>query len=119
MSDRTDLRLVVTSATAGPIGAGPVPVRLRLELDPIAGEQPRRLKVLIEARPLAKGEVVHDGGDVTVPPGCGARTIERELRLRPGIWQARVVVTDVESGRLGSVLHTFEVEAPADSRPDR
>jgi len=49
----------------------------------------RRLKVLIEARPLAKGELVHDGADLTVPPSEKPLSIARELLLSPGVWQAR------------------------------
>ena len=77
----------------------------------------RRLKLLIEARPLAKGELVHDGADLTVPPSDVPQTVERELRLLPGVWQARVVVTDAETGAVGSALHTFEVPAVSSGGP--
>lgn len=39
-----------------------------------------------------------------------AQTGRGELRLAPGVWQARVVLTDQETGEVGSALHTFEVE---------
>jgi hypothetical protein len=40
----------------------------------------------------------------------------RELRLAPGVWQARVVVRDARTDAVGSALHTFEVPAPAGLR---
>jgi hypothetical protein len=115
MSDRTDVPFEVAATTEATTGPGPVPVRLELRLLP-GGDKERRLKLLIEARPLAKGELVHDGAELTVPPGDVPRTVGRELRLLPGVWQARVVLTDEATGAVGSVLHTFEVPvAPSDS----
>ena len=86
-----------------------MPSRLQLRLDPAAGADERRLKLLIEARPLAKGDLVHDAADLTVPASDVPQAVERELRLSPGVWQARVVLTDQGTGAVGSVLHTFEV----------
>jgi hypothetical protein len=40
----------------------------------------------------------------------------RELRLAPGVWQARVVVRDARTDAVGSALHTFEVPATAGLR---
>jgi VWFA-related protein len=110
MSDRTDVAFQVTAATGPTTGTGPAPVRLQLCLDPVADRE-RHLKLLIEARPLAKAELVHDGADLTVPKSDVPPTVERELRLLPGVWQARVVVTDEQTGAVGSALHTFEVPA--------
>jgi hypothetical protein len=110
MSDRTEVSFQVTVATGATTGTGAEPVRLQLRLDPVADRE-RQLKLLIEARPLAKGELVHDGADLTVPKSNVPQTVERELRLLPGVWQARVVVTDEQTGAVGSVLHTFEVPA--------
>jgi VWFA-related protein len=107
MSDRTDVPFRVAVASGGASGQGPI--RLQLQLDPVPDRGERRLKVLIEARPLAKGELVHDGADLTVPPSEKPLSIARELLLSPGVWQARVVVTDQDTGAVGSVLHTFEV----------
>jgi VWFA-related protein len=109
MSDRPDVPFRVSIVAGHAIGDGLVPTRLQLQLDPVAGPRERRLKLLIEARPLAKGELVHDGADLTVPPSDVRQTVERELRLSPGVWQARVVVTDVQTDAIGSVLHTFDV----------
>jgi VWFA-related protein len=108
MSDRSEVSFEVAARPGATTGTGPAPVRLRLRLDPVADRE-RHLKLLIEARPLAKGELVHDGADLTVPPSESPQTVGRELRLLPGVWQARVVLTDQGTGAVGSVLHTFEV----------
>jgi len=108
MSDRTDVPFEVRAATGATTGAGPAPVRLELRLLP-AGTGERKLKLLIEARPLAKDDLVHDAADLTVPASDVPQAVERELRLSPGVWQARVVLTDQGTGAVGSVLHTFEV----------
>ncbi len=42
--------------------------------------------------------------------------VTRELHLRPGVWQARVVIRDAGTERLGSALHTFEVPSGAGLR---
>ena len=65
--------------------------------------------LLIEARPLGRGEPLRDSSELSLPAGGGPAVATRELRLRPGAWQARVVVRDPGSERLGSLLHTFEV----------
>ncbi len=39
----------------------------------------------------------------------------RELSLGPGLWQARVVVQDVDTGEVGSLHHTFDVPSPSGS----
>jgi VWFA-related protein len=110
MSDRARVPFRVGTVPARTAGDGPAPTRLRLDLEPVAGRGERRLSLLVEARPLAAGEIVHDGADLTVPPSAAPLAIERELRLAPGVWQARVVLTDQETGEVGSALHTFEVE---------
>ncbi len=69
----------------------------------------REVTLLIEARPLVKGDAVRDTADVTLPPSNRPGVATRELHLHPGVWQARVVVRDPATEKLGSVLHTFEV----------
>jgi hypothetical protein len=115
MSDRTDVPFEVTATAGAGAGAGPGPVRLQLRIPPAGGGE-RRLNLLIEARPLAKDDLVHDMAALTVPAGAASQSVERELKLSPGIWQARVVLTDQGTGAVGSVLHTFEVPgAPGDA----
>jgi len=114
MSDRTDVpfRVAVAPGDASAEGS----IRLQLQLDPVPERGERRLKLLIEARPLAGGGLVHDGADLTVPPSESAQSIARELSLPPGVWQARVVVTDQDTGGVGLALHTFEVGAASVAR---
>jgi VWFA-related protein len=116
MSDRTDVPFRVAVAPGDASVAGSIRLQLQLHLDPVPERGERRLKLLIEARPLAGGTLVHDGADLTVPPSAEARSIARELSLSPGVWQARVVVTDQDTGGVGSALHTFEVGAASVAR---
>ncbi|MET0551937.1 MAG: VWA domain-containing protein [Vicinamibacteria bacterium] len=81
------------------------------------GAPPRKLDLRIEARPLAKGEPVRDASELTVPRGEGPARLQRDLPLRPGAWQARVAVRDRDTGQIGSVLHTFDVEDGAALAP--
>jgi VWFA-related protein len=83
---------------------------VELPLPPGAPEETEReLTLLVEARSLVKGDTVRDTADVTLPPSNRPGVATRELHLHPGIWQARVVVRDPATEKLGSVLHTFEV----------
>jgi hypothetical protein len=95
----------VATATGEVTGA----VELRVSLEAVQPARERTLKLLVEARPLAGGELVHDVANLTVPPAVGTQDVLRELRHAPGVWQARVVVTDTSTGAIGSTLHTFEV----------
>lgn len=107
MSDRTDVPFRVAVAPGGASADGST--HLRVQLDPVPERGERRLKLLIEARPLGGGALVHDAADLTVPPSEADVSVTRPLSLSPGVWQARVVVTDRDTGGVGSVLHSFEV----------
>ena len=108
--DATDLRLRV-GATGSADKPGATVVAVVFERKATDGE--RTLDFRIEARPLGKGEPVRDGGEITLPPADRPALAKRTLSLAPGIWQARVVARDRKTGAVGSVLHTFEVAAPA------
>jgi hypothetical protein len=105
LSDRAEVPIRVAISPGEVTGA----VELRLSLEPVQPARERTLKLLVEARPLAGGELVHDVANLTVPPAADAQGVRRQLRLAPGVWQARVVVTDTSTGAIGSALHTFEV----------
>jgi len=105
LSDRADVPIRVATVPGGEAGA----VELRLWLEPVQPARERALKLLVEARPLAGGELVHDLANLTVPAATAPQGVRRQLRLTPGVWQARVVVTDTSTGAVGSALHTFEV----------
>jgi hypothetical protein len=110
VSDATDISLRVSTLFLEPTPTGEVTTTVAVELGREAGgtgEHP--LNLLIEARALDGSEPLRDTSELQVPAGVGSAVATRELRLRPGVWQARVVVREPGSERLGSVLHTFEV----------
>jgi VWFA-related protein len=112
VADASDipLRVATLSLDSTPSDLPITTVAVELPLPPGAPEETEReLTLLVEARPLVKGDVVRDTSDVTLPPSNWPGVAIRELHLHPGIWQARVVVRDPATEKLGSVLHTFEV----------
>ena len=90
---------------------------LTVSLARAADDPPRKLDLRIEARPLGPGEPVRDASELTVPRGAVPARLTRDLPLRPGRWQARVAVRDRDSGRVGSLLHTFDVKDSAATAP--
>jgi hypothetical protein len=111
VSDATDLALRAGAFFLGAPQKDGLATTIAVELDATADKAERRVDVLIEARAVGRGEAVHDSAQVTIPPGGHAAVATRELHLPPGLWQARVVVRDAQTEKLGSVLHTFEVPA--------
>ncbi len=109
LSDRAEVPIRVATVPGDVTGA----VELHLSLEPMQPARERTLKLLIEARPLAGGDPVHDAANLTVLPAPVAQDVLRELRLAPGVWQARVVVTDTSTGAIGSALHTFSARFDA------
>src|SRR5438093_2005827 len=112
VSDATDIPLRVSTLFLDTSARGEVTTTVAVELDKdaaVSGE--RHLNLLVEAHPLDRGEPVRDTSELSIPLGDRSAVATRELHLRPGVWQARVVVPDMETERLGSALHTFEVPA--------
>src|SRR6266571_312944 len=110
VSDATDIPLRVSTLFLESTPKGEVATAVAVELRRDAGGDGQHpINLLIEARPLDRGEPLRDSSELSLPAGSGLAVATRELRLRPGVWQARVVVRDPASERLGSVLHTFEV----------
>jgi VWFA-related protein len=107
LADSTDIPLRVATYLGGPSRQGEVSTTVAVELE--RGEKDRRLDLLIEARRVGSSESLHDSAGLTVPAGSGPALATRELRLAPGLWQARVVVRDTRTEAIGSLLHTFEV----------
>ena len=117
VSDVTDVPLRVGTLFLEPSPKGEVTTTMAVELEPLpTAMEERRLNLLIEARPLVKGEAVRDSAELTVPPGSRPVVAAREMHLAPGLWQARVVVRDATTDKVGSVLHTFEVPKAAGLR---
>jgi len=46
--------------------------------------------------------------EITVAAGEPA-IVSRQWRMPPGVWQLRLLARDTKSGRIGTVIHTFEV----------
>ncbi|HXY42320.1 MAG TPA: VWA domain-containing protein [Vicinamibacteria bacterium] len=111
ISDRDGVPIRVATGPGGQAGA----VALRVTFEPVQPARERRVRILVERRPLAGGETVHDTTEVTLPPEAVEQNVQSDLRVAPGVWQAKVVVTDTGTGATGSALHTFEV--PARSAP--
>lgn len=87
--------------------------RLRTVLETFFVVQPRgegtpaqQEKLVEVAVPEAQLEVVRRSG---IPLGV-------QLDLAPGVYQARLVVRERDTGRLGTVRHEFEVQAPSGLR---
>jgi VWFA-related protein len=110
VSDATDIPLRVSTLFLDASLKGEVTTTVAVEIEKGAAVNGhRRLNLLIEARPLDHTVPVRDTAEMSVPSGGGAAVATRELHLRPGVWQARIVVRDAQTEKLGSVLHTFEV----------
>ena len=110
VTDATDIPLRVSTLFLGNGPKDQIETTLAVEFPAAVGETgDRQLTLLIEARPLGKGDMVHDQIDVALPPSDRPGVATRSLNLHPGVWQARVVVRDPRTEKLGSVLHTFEV----------
>jgi VWFA-related protein len=83
-----------------------------LEIPPADDHRGRRLRLLVEARPLAGGAPFHDVAEITISPTPQPTRVTRDWALAPGVWQARIVVEDMDTNDLGSLTHTFEVGGP-------
>jgi len=93
---------------------GEVATMLATEVLPLPGRERRRLfKLVSEARARDGGPPVRDQfeGATEVVPGVPV-ILARQWHLAPGVWQARLLVEDTTTGRIGTVLHTFEVPDP-------
>jgi VWFA-related protein len=84
-----------------------VAVVLEVPAEP-AGGRARRYSVLVEGRPRDRGKAIVDRAEVTVMPGASPARFERRFELSPGVWQIRAVALDLDTGRLGSILLSFE-----------
>jgi VWFA-related protein len=113
ISDATDVPLRVATLFLDGAPRGEQKATLAVELDRNGADGPeRRLNLVVDARPADGGKPVRDTTELSVPSrGVGPVVATRDLLLRPGVWQARVVVRDVGTDKVGSVLHTFEVRA--------
>ena len=108
ISDATDLPMRAdVLAPVGELGSSSVAISFEIPASSAPGR--RRLALVLEARPRDGGDPVLEQADVTLEQADRPARFERRLALSPGVWQARTVLRDLATGRLGSVLLTFEV----------
>jgi hypothetical protein len=114
VSDTTDLSLRTATLTFEANERGEVTTLLAAEVvTPPRGPGRRTFKVATEARRAERGPVVQDRFETTVEARPGAPVLlARQWGLPAGVWQVRLLVEDTATGRIGTILHTFEVPAP-------
>jgi VWFA-related protein len=105
--------LLLGEADVEPLGLAPKDGRVRAALETFVvvhrreGGEPQRQEKLLELDvPEAQWEQVRRS----------ALPISREFRLAPGVYQARLLVRERDTGRMGTVRHEFEVAAPSGLR---
>jgi VWFA-related protein len=111
LADTTDLPLRVTMLYFEPNKKGEVATMLAAEVVPAPGKAGERLfKLVSEARARDGGAPVRDQfeGTPRVRPGEPI-VLSRQWSLPSGVWQLRLVAEDRTTGRVGTVVHTFEV----------
>jgi len=111
LADTTDLPLRVTMLYFEPNKKGEVATMLAAEVVPPPGKAGERLfKLVSEARARDGGSPVRDQfeGTPSVRPGEPI-VLSRQWSLPSGVWQLRLVAEDTTTGRIGTVVHTFEV----------
>jgi VWFA-related protein len=114
LADTTDLAVRTATLYFESNKKGEVATMLATEVLPPPGRERRRLfKLVSEARARDGGPPVRDQfeGSTEVVPGVPV-ILARQWHLTPGVWQARLLVEDTTTGRMGTVLHTFEVPDP-------
>jgi VWFA-related protein len=114
LADTTDLAVRTATLYFEHNRKGEVATMLATEVLPLPGKKGERLfKLVSEARARDGGPPVRDQfeGSTEVAPGVPV-ILARQWHLTPGVWQARLLVEDTTSGRIGTVLHTFEVPDP-------
>jgi VWFA-related protein len=91
-----------------------------LAIEESEGRYRGELAFLIEVQHLETGEYYRTDEKIEMAmlPETFARlqstghTVSREFALAPGGYQAKVVVRDLASGKIGSVIHDFDVPSP-------
>jgi hypothetical protein len=114
LADVTELPLRVSTLFFEANKKGEVATMLATEALPGPGRQGERpFKLVSEARARDGGPPVRDQfeGSPEVTPGLPV-ILARQWHLPAGVWQVRLLVEDTTAGRLGTVLHTFEVPDP-------
>ncbi len=114
LADTTDLPVRTATLFFEHNQKGEVATMLATEVLPAPGKERGRLfKLVSEARARAGGMPVRDQfeGSTDVVPRVPV-ILARQWHLTAGVWQVRLLVEDTATGRIGTVLHTFEVPDP-------
>jgi VWFA-related protein len=114
LADTTDLPVRAATLYFEANKKGEVATMLATEVVPPPGKKGERLfKLVSEARAREGGPPVRDQfeGSPEVTPGVPV-ILARQWHLPAGVWQVRLLVEDTTTGRIGTVLHTFEVPDP-------
>ncbi len=114
LADTTDLPVRAATLYFEANQKGEVATMLATEVVPPPGKKGERLfKLVSEARARDGGPPVRDQfeGSPEVTPGVPV-ILARQWHLPAGVWQVRLLVEDTTTGRIGTVLHTFEVPDP-------
>jgi VWFA-related protein len=110
VADATDLPVRAQTLFFDANAKGEVATLVAAEVQAEPGR--RRIRIAAEARRADGGTPVQEQFQETVDVRPGAPVVvARQWRLPAGVWQARVLAQDAASGRVGSVVHTFEVPA--------
>jgi hypothetical protein len=114
VADTTELPLRLSALFFEDNGRGQVttmyPVEIRVPVDAPAK---RKFRTVAEARPRDGGKAMRDEFETELELRPGTATIlSRHWHMPPGVWQIRVLVREVATGRIGTALHTFEVPDP-------
>jgi VWFA-related protein len=118
LADTTDLPVRTATLFFEHNQKGEVATMLATEVLPAPGKERGRLfKLVSEARARDGGPPVRDQfeGSTDVVPRVPV-ILARQWHLTAGVWQVRLLVEDTATGRLGTVLHTFEVPDPKSFR---
>ena len=114
LADTTDLPVRTATLYFEHNQKGEIATMLATEVVPPPGTKGERLfKLASEARSRDGGAPVLDQfeGSPEVTPGAPV-ILARQWHLPAGVWQVRLLVEDTTTGRIGTVLHTFEVPDP-------
>jgi VWFA-related protein len=114
VADTTDLPLRLATLFFENHGKGQVTTMYATEIRmPVEEPGKRRISTVAEAFPRDGGKALRDEfeDDLQVAPGVPT-ILSRHWYMPPGVWQARVLVRDKKTGRIGTVIHTFEVPSP-------
>ena len=110
--DATDVPLRASALFFDATAKGDIATLLAAEVPALDGGH-RRLKMVVEARRAEGGPPVQETFESEVEGRPGSPVVlVRQWPLPAGVWQARFLVLDPRTGKVGTAIHTFEVPDP-------